>query len=148
MKHPTSLMQNDARLSKYPSTRRYCLVAALCALMCLSGGMVSAATITKADTADNLDQGTSWVGGLPPTSADVGLFDATLAGANVTFTLNQDTNWAGLQLTAPAAALTINAGNTLSLGASGIDMSAASQDLTLGCNVGVLATQNWNIASG
>src|SRR6185369_4683580 len=111
---------------------------ALCTLASWAAVNLSAATITKADNSDTLDLGTSWLGGLPPTSADVGLFDATLAGANTIFTLNGDTNWAGLQVTAPAAALTINAGNTLSLGASGVDVSAASQDLTLGCNVNVL----------
>ena len=83
MKHPTCLTQTDLYSFKYRTDNRYHLLAVICALICLSARVVSAATITKADTADNLDQGTSWIGGLPPTSSDVGLFDATLAGESV-----------------------------------------------------------------
>ena len=47
----------------------------------------------------------------------------------------------------PGGLATINPGNTLSLRGSGIDLSAASQDLTLNCGVTLAAAQAWNIGS-
>ena len=38
-------------------------------------------------------------------------------------------------------------GNGLTLGASGIDMSAANQNVTLGCIVSLGSAQNWNVVS-
>ena len=41
-----------------------------------------AADITKANNTTALNSGSSWVGGAAPTSADVGVWNATVTGAN------------------------------------------------------------------
>lgn len=108
----------------------------------------SAGNVIKADNSDNLDQSTSWVGGVPPTSSDVAVWNNTIISGANTVSLGTDTNWLGVAIQDPAGAVTINAGNTLTLGASGIDMAAATQDLTLGGQVGLAANQTWNVGAG
>lgn len=110
-------------------------------------GESRAADVIKADNADNLDLGTSWLGGTPPTSADVAVWNSTITVANTTL-LGVDTNWAGIRIANPADAVTISAGNTLTIGASGIDMSAATTNLTL-ANSNILSVeQTWNVTNG
>jgi autotransporter-associated beta strand protein len=92
-----------------------------------------------------------------PGSADIARWDSTLAtAANATAALGADTTWGGIQIVNPAAAVTISAGNTLTLtGVAnaaavnvGIDMSAATQNLTLASGVTIGAAQTWSVASG
>jgi autotransporter-associated beta strand protein len=82
---------------------------------------VSAANVTKADDTDNLNLGSSWVGGTAPGSADIGVWDGTITAAR-TNVLGQDATWAGIQILTPAgnvgvapnvsgAALTVTASN-------------------------------------
>jgi fibronectin-binding autotransporter adhesin len=106
-----------------------------------------ATTIVKEDNADNLNLTTSWVGGVVPTSSDVAQWDSTVTAANATV-LGADTNWAGITVISPGGTVTINAGNTLTLGSAGIDMSGASQNLTLNNRTLLGADQLWNVASG
>ncbi len=110
----------------------------------------SAGTVTKANNTDNLDLGSSWVSGTPPTAADIAVWDNTVTAANVV-NLGTATNWAGIQILDPAGAVSItNVSTPLTIGASGVDTSLSSQTLTLGVPV-ILATNNannpWNIGS-
>lgn len=83
------------------------------------------------------------MGGVVPGSSDVALWDSTVTTAN-TVLLGADASWAGIRVVNPGGAPQINAGNTLSLGASGIDMTAAAQAFTLTCAVVVASDQAWN----
>jgi autotransporter-associated beta strand protein len=120
----------------------------LCAALLSFGfGSAQAATITNADVPDNLNLGTSWVGGTPAGSGDVALWN-NVVQANPAKSLGADTSWAGIQILDPALPITINAGNTLTLGASGIDMSRATNGLTLACPIVLGAGQTWNVTNG
>jgi autotransporter-associated beta strand protein len=122
--------------------------AGLClALLALSCPTTQAADIQKADNLDNLNLGSSWTGGATPTSADVAVWNNTITGPNLTL-LGADTNWAGIRIANPVDAVTIGAGNTLTLGASGIDLSAATTNLTLGNAVNLGAAQTWSAGAG
>src|ERR1051325_8061236 len=123
------------------------LVLSFFALSLASAQSASAANVVKADNADNLDLGTSWVGGLPPTSADIAVWDSTVTTAN-TVLLGQDTNWLGIAVQGPAGLVTVSAGSTLTLGASGVSLASATQDLTLGCGVVLGTGQTWTIPAG
>jgi fibronectin-binding autotransporter adhesin len=142
------------------STRRFATqvgrafaVTTTLAVTCAAFTQASAADISKADNADTLNLGSAWSGGVVPTSADVAVWDSAVTAINTINTLGASTNWAGVRILNPAAGITIitNAGgNVLTLGASGIDMTSAGQDLTLSNNVTLLtgSAQSWNVASG
>jgi autotransporter-associated beta strand protein len=102
--------------------------------------------VVKADNADNLNLGSSWVGGVPPTSSDVAVWDSTVTAAN-TVALGANTNWAGIAIANPGGLVTVSAGNTLSLGASGVDLSQATYGLTLACPSVLLASQTWSVSN-
>jgi autotransporter-associated beta strand protein len=109
------------------------------------------AGISKADNTDNLNLGSSWVGGVVPTDLDIAIWDSTVTAANVV-NLAATTNWSGIQIVGPGGAVSItNLNATLLIGVSGVDTSSGSQTLTFGCPVGI-ATNNannpWNIVSG
>lgn len=115
-------------------------------------GTSQAASITKADgSAATLTNSAAWVGGVPPGSTDIAVWDSTVLAA-YTLNLGATTNWAGIQILNPGGAVTItNVNTTLLIGGSGVDTSGGSQTLTLSCPVS-LATNNvnspWNIVSG
>ena len=44
--------------------------------------------------------------------------------------------------------MTLGAGNTLTVGASGIDLSTATQNLTLSCGLALQGKQSWKAAAG
>lgn len=121
------------------------LAASLLAALCTAHA--DAAEVAKADNTDALNLTTSWALGTAPTSADVAFWDSTVTGAN-TVLLGADTSWQGIKLTTPGGAVTISSGNTLTLGTSGIDLSAATQDLTISSGLTLNGGQIWNVASG
>ncbi|MEI6785717.1 MAG: LamG-like jellyroll fold domain-containing protein, partial [Verrucomicrobiota bacterium] len=85
--------------------------------------------------------------GTPPTSSDVGVWDATVTAANAV-RLGADTKWAGIRIGNVGGPMTMNDdGYTLTLGLSGIDMSGAAQNLTLDCIVALGNNQAWNVGT-
>lgn len=109
----------------------------------------TAADVTKLDNLDNLNLGTSWALGTAPGTGDVAVWDASVTGASSTL-LGSNLSWKGIKIQNPAGSVALAAGNTLTLGASGIDMSAATQDLTIASGLSLLAntSQSWQVASG
>jgi fibronectin-binding autotransporter adhesin len=107
-----------------------------------------AANIIKADNADNLNLTTSWVGGVAPAATDVAVWDSTVTSGNTTL-FGANASWLGLKIMNPGGPVQINAGSTLTLGASGIDMATASQNLSLSNAVTIgPRAQKWTVASG
>ncbi len=103
-------------------------------------------TIDKADNTADLSRADSWVGSVIPTMLDTarltGLSDANL------LQLGQDTAWNRIFVGQNRGSVSIGGTHTLALGNGGIDMSAASQNLTLSSNLSLVAgNQNWNVAS-
>lgn len=119
----------------------------IAALLATAAQTAGAATISKANNATNLNLPGSWTGGVVPGATDVASWTATVAAANSTV-LGADLAWRGIEIVDPGGAVTIGAGNTLTLGGNGIDLSIASQDLTISAGL-TLATggQAWNVGS-
>jgi fibronectin-binding autotransporter adhesin len=119
-----------------------------CAVFCTTAFQAQSATITKADNTDALNLTTSWVGGVAPTAADTALWDSTVTGANSS-ALGANLAVYGVQVTSPGGAIALT-GNTLTTGKGGIDLSAATQDLTIssGLTVGSFGRQTWSVANG
>ncbi len=148
--------------STTPTTQRSRFAGALAfAVVAASfGASLSARADTYANNGgNNLTLSSSWIdltnpgntGVAAPGAADIASFDsnANLAAATI-YTLGSPTTWGGILVQNPGNAVTIDFGqNPLTLGASGIDMSAAAQNLTLAPTVLTIgAAQNWNVVTG
>lgn len=84
----------------------------------------------------------------PPGANDIAQFDNNDSGSS-DLTLGGNMSWLGIVVTNPANAVTIdNDGNTLMLGASGINMNAATQNLTMNQAITLSAAQTWNVGTG
>ena len=106
--------------------------------------------IIKANNTTNLDLPESWVGGAAPSAVDVAVWDATVTTAN-TSVFSLDQSWGGIRIANPGGLVTISGGSLNLSGASnglGIDLSAATQNLTLNTTLYLDAPQEWNIGTG
>ncbi|WP_035613150.1 autotransporter-associated beta strand repeat-containing protein [Haloferula sp. BvORR071] len=115
----------------------------------LAYSSASAAVIQKANNATDLNLAGSWTGGVVPGSADVASWSSTVTGAN-SVNLGADLSWTGIQIANPGGAVTVAGANTLTLGTGGIDLSTATQDLTInaGLTLGDNKHRTWNIPAG
>ena len=120
------------------------------------GSSLQAATVTKADNTDNLNLGSSWVGGVPPAPVDIVLWNSTVTGAN-TVSLGVPNLLVGtVRITNPGGPVTLNGIGTLQLGANGIpgigiDMSSATADLTINANIALEDSpidSTWTVVEG
>ncbi len=108
----------------------------------------TAANISWNGSADAVwSTGGNWVGGVAPVAADTAVFDAS-STANLPNTLGSNFSIQGLKITTPGGLITIGAGNMLTLGSGGIDMSGATQNLVLNALVALAANQSWDVANG
>jgi fibronectin-binding autotransporter adhesin len=107
----------------------------------------TAVGIVKANNTDNLNLGSSWVGGVAPSTADVAKWNNVVTSANTTV-LGADTTWAGISIENPTGLVTINGTNTLTLGATAvdIDMNAATANLAVNCPLALGGDNAWNVA--
>lgn len=115
-----------------------------------------AVDVFKNDTnATGLLDVNSWVGGVIPGTSDVAVWDSTVATANQSALSNvSSTTFAGIRIANPVSnvGFGVASGKALNLGTSGIDMSAATVNLTVG-GLGILrptasSTSSYNVASG
>jgi len=110
--------------------------------------VIPAPSLPKANNVDNLNTAGSWVGQVVPAAGQVALWDSTVTAANAVV-LGADLNWSGIGVTNPGGDVSITGGNTLTLGVSGIDMSAAAVNLTLSSGLTLGAgNQTWNVSAG
>jgi autotransporter-associated beta strand protein len=110
--------------------------------------VIAPATISKANNTTNLNLGASWVGGAVPDSNAIALWDSTVTSAN-SVVLGANLSWNGVKILNPGGPVSIGAVNTLTLGASGIDLSAANQNLIISSGVTIsVGNQAWNVAGG
>ena len=107
-----------------------------------------AATRSKQNNTDNLNLASSW--DTLPGPADIAQWTNTVTADNTTSSLGADLSWAGIKIVSPGGLVTINSGNTLTVGTSGIDLSTATQDLTLNCGLTLRNSgqQSWKAAAG
>ena len=110
--------------------------------------------ITKADNNIVLSQTNSWVGGKTPGTQDIALWSGTYASASATATVGTGLTAEKIRIASISRAITIGAAtgslNLAGISGTGIDMSAATQDLTIASAVmlGSGSSQAWAVASG
>jgi len=131
-------------------------------ILAMTVSQSQATTITKGDNTTTLDLVGSWTGGIAPGAADVANWSGayTTAGSlSATIPASTGLTWQGISvgsITGTAAGLVsiggagaATTGSSLTIGASGIDMSAANQNLVI--NVATLVfsgDQTWTVATG
>ena len=130
--------------SNPPNTR--ILLAISLATFVLVPTASHAATRSKQDNTDPLNLASSW--DALPGSVDIAQWTNTVTAGNTTASLGADLSWAGIKIVGPGAAVTINSGNTLTVGTSGIDLSTATQDLILNSGLTLVGNQSWKAAAG
>jgi autotransporter-associated beta strand protein len=110
----------------------------------------SQSLVAKTNNGTALNLPGSWTNNVVPGPGDTALWDATVATpANCTNTLGANLSWNCLRIVDPSAAVNLNDSTyTLTNGANGIDMSAATVNLILPKSVSVNGNQTWNVKSG
>ncbi len=103
-----------------------------------------AATSTKQNNSTALNLAGSW--DTLPGASDIGQWTSTVTSANSP-ALGADLSWLGLKIVNPGGLVTLAAGNTLTIGASGIDLSTATQNLTLNSGLTLQGQQSWKAAA-
>jgi uncharacterized repeat protein (TIGR03806 family) len=122
-----------------------------CAVICLAWLMVCdahAGIITKSNTT-TMTTASDW-SGTAPAAGQTGKFDGTISSANeAALALGAAITLDGLiftnNLNGPVAVG--STANVFTLGANGIDMSFANQNVTLGCALNLSAAQIWKVGS-
>lgn len=103
--------------------------------------------INKADNTIPLNQSASWSGGIIPNGFDTARWTG-LSGANAV-SLGADMSLTGIVVSSTGGAVSITAGNTLTLGMGGLDLSASTQNLSISSGLGMsFGNQAWNVAPG
>lgn len=121
---------------------------AVAALFAVNGfAPLRADAISKADNADALNLGSSWVGGVAPGAADIATWDAALT-ASRTYSLGADLSWLGMAVTVnPGGNLVFSSGNVLTLGAAGITMAGIDRSITFNNAIRLGTNQTWHITN-
>ena len=114
-------------------------------LLALSAPTIRAATSTKQNNNAALNLAASW--DALPGNADIGQWNSAVPAANSP-ALGADLSLLGLKIVNPGGLVTLSAGNMLTLGSSGMDLSTATQDLTLNCGLTLQGQQGWKAAAG
>jgi rhamnogalacturonan endolyase len=101
----------------------------------------------KSDTT-NMNTSADW-SGVAPDIGEVGLFNNIISAANeAALNLGGDVTIGGLVFTNNLnGSVNVAAGNTLTLGSSGIDMSKANQNVAFNNTIALAALQIWNITN-
>jgi autotransporter-associated beta strand protein len=127
----------------HPSRAPVAFLAALLAFALTTGSR--AAPVTKSATGTDLTDGASW-GGTAPGSGDIATWTGSSLGAGLT--LGSSRSWSGIHVAGAASAIGVTGAGTLALGLDGINMSAATVNLTLGTPLDLGASQTWTVNSG
>jgi autotransporter-associated beta strand protein len=89
----------------------------------------------------------NWTPSSVPSTGDTVTFNSS-STANLNTVLNQDFDLMGGTVTSPSGPVSIGGTHPLTVGASGIDLGGASQNLTINTPVVLGAAQSWSVASG
>lgn len=136
-------------------TRARSLFRMLLGAALASAPIAFAADVVHANNTNTANLGTAWTGGTAPGVNDVAVWDNTIPAGGNTTTMGGNLSWAGIRIGSVGGAIGLNtdATRTLTLGTSGIDMSAATADFTIAAaaanafTLTIGGSQTWNVAS-
>ncbi len=135
---------------KKPLTSLLCFPLFVLVLFAASGTTALAVDIDKANNTTDLNLGASWVDDVVPGSSDVAVWNDTVTGANIT-ALGGSLSWQGISVTGATETGLVRINGTgipLTLGTSGIDLSASPRNLSIFTSVVLGNAQDWNVGTG
>ncbi|MFA5687858.1 MAG: autotransporter-associated beta strand repeat-containing protein [Kiritimatiellales bacterium] len=101
----------------------------------------------KDDNNDDLNLASSWTSGAVPNATDTAVMDSTVTSP-ITTKLGGNLSWKGMALVSNNVPWTISDTNySLTIGSSGVDMSGATENLTLDAKTILGTTQVWAVAT-
>jgi hypothetical protein len=109
-------------------------------------GPLSAQVTFKANNTAPLQDPSSWVEGIVPDGSTMAVWDSRVTGANSS-SLGESATWRGIRLLNPGGAVNIS-GATLILGAGGLDLSEATQNLQFSNTIDFLESQKIQAGTG
>lgn len=127
----------------WPALRLFILPVAI---SILGVGGAFGVEIEKADNTTNLSLAGAWLGGVPG-SNDIAVWGSTLT-TDQSNALTGSLSVGGIKVTNPSGTLYTISSGALTIGTSGIDMSAATADLDIKAALNLNASQTWTVASG
>ena len=142
-------MKTTKYFSRFSVLRAACWLALLPLVLAPAS---QAATATKQAAGTDLTGTTAgvWAGGGgqngSPTNVDVATWTGTSLGSGLTLAASKA--WGGISVNGVATDIGITGAGILTNGASGIDLSASTVNLTLGIPVALGANQTWNVNAG
>lgn len=108
-----------------------------------------AAVVSINNTGGNLDANASWVGGVAPGINDIAQWDNNVTSVSSWSMGTGANDWGGIKILNPGGGSIFIANNSIKTRASGIDMSAATVNMTFtSCGLTLNASQDWNVAAG
>jgi fibronectin-binding autotransporter adhesin len=115
-----------------------------------------AGDVIKAANTNALNLGTSWTGGTAPISTDIAVWDSTITAGNSS-ALSADVSWGGIKVSnvggtqnnggGTNSVQITTSGSQITLGTSGIDMSAATQAMQIQSKILLGGNQSWVVAN-
>jgi autotransporter-associated beta strand protein len=117
-------------------------------IVALVAHSASAATITKAATGTDLNDGASWVGGVVPGASDIATWDSASLCTGLSQTGTR--YWGGISVGSASSDIDISGYGWLEFAdGAGIDMSASTKNLTLGTTYFVaIHNSTWTVNEG
>ncbi|HTL73532.1 MAG TPA: autotransporter-associated beta strand repeat-containing protein [bacterium] len=103
-------------------------------------------TVIKAASGTDLTAGASWTGSVAPASGNIATWTGTSLGTGLT--IGSSISWLGISAPSAVSDIAITGSGVLTLGTSGIDMSAAANNLSAGNSITLGASQPWIVNSG
>ncbi len=125
-------------------------------ITCVFAAPTQGADVIKASNTNALNLGTSWSGGNAPGSGDVAVWNNTITAGNSS-ALSADVVWGGIKVSnvggtqnngsATNSVQITGSGSQITLGTSGIDMSAATQAMQIQSKILLGGNQTWAVAN-
>ena len=107
--------------------------------------MASAVNVYKGSAGTDLTLGASWTNSVVPNASSNAVWVGSALGTGLTMASSQ--SWGGIVVTNAAADISVTGAGTLTLGTSGINLSASANNLTWGTPITLGGSQTWPVAS-
>ena len=141
-----TLSEKENRMQPFSFALRSLSFGAILCVLAASVTTALGANIYKASTGTFLPVTAAWTGGVVPGASDIATWKTGSLGGGLK--INAAVSWLGISITNATADITFSNAGPLTLGASGMDLSASLVNLTMSTPVILGASQTWSVNAG